>query len=395
MSGEELLPPPTLSVDLEGLLQPISEASPCGESLRYEGTYDKIIEARRQDASDLPQGVWKTEPKLADWRECERLCIKALTSGTKDLQIALWLTEAWMMRHGFGGLRHGLELTLGLVQRFWDGLHPEIRDGDLDYRLAPLVWLNENLSLGVVRQPLMPALAHDDVPALSLADWQTAARLERLQATDEVAYQREVDEGRLTQAGFTEFASRAPKEALVALYGQLRAARAVATDLDAELDRVCGREAPSLRKLLTVLRDAERACETVVFPAAQLSWRQAKFGVVDDEADEPSGEVEQYDSGGEGPSAPVATAAAKGGTATLAPPTGAIQGRAQAYRLLAQVADYLQQIEPHSPTPYLIKRAVSWERKTLIQLMTELLRSPEEFAALHSLLGIPYRGFEE
>ena len=39
----------TYRVDLEKLLYPISVERPAGESLRYEGTYDRIREARRQD----------------------------------------------------------------------------------------------------------------------------------------------------------------------------------------------------------------------------------------------------------------------------------------------------------------------------------------------------------
>jgi len=37
-----------------------------------------------------------------------------------------------------------------------------------------------------------------------------------------------------------------------------------------------------------------------------------------------------------------------------------IESREQAYRILGEVADYLERTEPHSPTPYLIRRAISW-----------------------------------
>ena len=40
----------------DSLLAPISEEAPSGEALRYEGTYDRVIEMRRQDRADLPQG---------------------------------------------------------------------------------------------------------------------------------------------------------------------------------------------------------------------------------------------------------------------------------------------------------------------------------------------------
>ena len=45
--SEELQKPPV--IDLEALLQPISEENPAGEYLRYSGIYDQIAEARRAD----------------------------------------------------------------------------------------------------------------------------------------------------------------------------------------------------------------------------------------------------------------------------------------------------------------------------------------------------------
>ena len=57
MSDELRMPP---VIDLEVLLQPISEENPSGESLRYSGIYDEIAEARRAD-DDLNQGEWKTD----------------------------------------------------------------------------------------------------------------------------------------------------------------------------------------------------------------------------------------------------------------------------------------------------------------------------------------------
>jgi len=63
-------------LDLERLLTPISGDNPAGQFLRYEGMYDRIQEARKEDA-DLPQGVWERELKKADWnkvREFPPLC---------------------------------------------------------------------------------------------------------------------------------------------------------------------------------------------------------------------------------------------------------------------------------------------------------------------------------
>ena len=69
----------------------------------------------------------------------------------------------------------------------------------------------------------------------------------------------------------------------------------------------------------------------------------------------------------------------------LLPP---IRSRAEAYRRLAEVADYLIRTEPHSPAPYLIRRAISWGGMTLEQLLPELVVGDAALKDLERLLKI-------
>jgi type VI secretion system protein ImpA len=68
--------------------------------------------------------------------------------------------------------------------------------------------------------------------------------------------------------------------------------------------------------------------------------------------------------------------------------TGPIRSRADAYRQLEGIANFLQSIEPHSPTPYLIRRAVSWGRMPLPELMQEVLREEGDLNRLFTVLGL-------
>src|SRR5262245_14894670 len=117
--------PSPATLDVEALLVPIAGEQPSGESLRYAGVYDAIQEARRSD-DELAQGEWVREAKVADWHTVIQLSTEALASKSKDLQIAVWLLEALVKRHGFAGLRDGLCLLWALQERFWDGLYPEV-----------------------------------------------------------------------------------------------------------------------------------------------------------------------------------------------------------------------------------------------------------------------------
>ncbi len=69
---------------------------------------------------------------------------------------------------------------------------------------------------------------------------------------------------------------------------------------------------------------------------------------------------------------------------------GPIRNRDDAYRRLGEVAEYLFRTEPHSPTPYLVQRAVAWGRMPLHELLPELARRGD-LAQLFELLGIPDR----
>ena len=75
--------------------------------------------------------------------------------------------------------------------------------------------------------------------------------------------------------------------------------------------------------------------------------------------------------------------------ASAAPlPSGPITSRQDAYRMLEAAAAYLQRTEPHSPTPYLVKRAVTWGQMSLADLMQEIVREEGDLTRYFSLLGI-------
>jgi type VI secretion system protein ImpA len=65
-----------------------------------------------------------------------------------------------------------------------------------------------------------------------------------------------------------------------------------------------------------------------------------------------------------------------------------VESRAHAYQLLDLVARYLAEHEPHSPTPFLLQRAVTWGQLPLPELMREIVRTEGDMARYLALLGI-------
>src|ERR1044072_2653588 len=187
--------------DVHDLLQPIPGANPAGESLRYQGTYDRISEARREDDPNLSQGIYKSTLKRADWTVVEALCIEALATRTKDLQIAGWLLEASLHLYGFAGVAGGLRLMAGLCNQFWDDLYPALEAGDIEARVAPFVWIEHKLTL---RLKQIPLTTPNEISGegYSYVDWESACHFENLAMKDPRALQEALSKINPTIATF-------------------------------------------------------------------------------------------------------------------------------------------------------------------------------------------------
>src|SRR4029450_9574619 len=165
--------------DIEALLNPISELNRAGESLRYEGTYDRIREARREDDPSLSQGIYKFTLKRADWPTVEAICCEALATRTKDLQVAGWLLESWIHLYGFTGVAAGLRLLSGLCEEYWHDLHPNVDGDDLEARIATFDWVDQKLTVKLKQIPLTLTDGSGD-DSYSYADWESACHFENL-----------------------------------------------------------------------------------------------------------------------------------------------------------------------------------------------------------------------
>lgn len=62
--------------------------------------------------------------------------------------------------------------------------------------------------------------------------------------------------------------------------------------------------------------------------------------------------------------------------------------RSDAYKLLEEIATYLIRNEPHSPTPYLIRKAIAWGNMRFDELLPELVKDRGELSEIMKLLGL-------
>jgi type VI secretion system ImpA family protein len=368
------------AVDLDTLLEPIPGENPSGMDLRYEGVYDRIQEARRED-DDLNKGVWTTAiVKKADWHLVESLCAEALSTRTKDLQIAIWLMEAWINLQGVAGLKKGLELIDGMSEMYWDTLYPSLDPEDPDYRIAPFRWMNEKLSLSLKQLRVTSPDSADSV-SYRWIDWENARHLE-LQAMKNPLLMDDIPETQVTTAHFNTSVIMTAPAFFRELHTDVSESIAVLSRMEDRLDGLLGRDAPSFRQFRDVLKDIVLLVEDILRRLGEDPM-SINNGTVDaaaetDEAQAMGGGM-MVAAGGDGQ--PAMEGAGAGGVP-------AIRNRADAYRVLSMVAEYLMRIEPHSPAPYLIKRAISWGSMPLGTLLQELLDGNSDLASLYKLLGI-------
>ncbi|MGC1614851.1 MAG: type VI secretion system protein TssA, partial [Candidatus Acidiferrum sp.] len=238
----------------EGLLNPIPGDNPSGKSLRYDPVYDKIREARREE-DVLPQGDWSREVKKADFLLVIKLSTEALSTKSKDLQLAAWLTEAIMFRDHVAGLREGLDLLRGFMETFWDTLYPEIDDGDLEFRSGPLAWVGSKLDGSVRRLPL----TRNKLDCFKYQESRRVGYEADSTASEEKAAARAaaIAEKKCTAEEFDE-AVRATGDAYYEkLTADLVAALESLQALETLSDEKFGREAPSFSSLRTALEELQ------------------------------------------------------------------------------------------------------------------------------------------
>src|SRR5437764_2777266 len=157
--------------DLASPLAPIAGADPTGTWLRHDAVYSEIRKLRESDDASLPQGVWQHELKRADWSGVAERASQALATQSKDLQLAVWLTEAWLHRSGYGGFAAGIRLIASLCREFWDGLYPPLDPDSAEGRLAPLAWAAAKLVVPL-KSVAVTAPAGEDSAPLTWSDYE-------------------------------------------------------------------------------------------------------------------------------------------------------------------------------------------------------------------------------
>jgi len=326
-------------VDIDSLLEPISEDNPAGSDIREDSSptspFYAIKDARNAARAAERNSLFDGGSSEADenWRKIMELAPDILKNNAKDLEIASWYTEALVRRYGFQGLRDGFTLLRGLIENYWDDLYPMPDEDGLETRVAPLIGLNGEGAEGVLIAPIRNAPITEGTSTGPYNFWQYQQALDVQKITDE-----EQRAEKAAKVGFSiEDIEKAVAESSDSFYVDLLHdlehcidEYSKASDM---LDQHCGiHEAPPTSNILGVLKDCLGAVKHI---------GKHKLPTVEEET-----EVSAESDAAEG-----------GGTATSAAARGPVQSREQAFRQLAEISAFFRKTEPHSPISYVLEKA--------------------------------------
>jgi type VI secretion system protein ImpA len=348
------------------VLDPLDEilsrihACPRNDYVRYDPIIDQIKEARREDDASLSQGIWVSDKKKADWPAVIRLCLDVLSHRSKDLNVLIWLIEAWIALEGTKGAERGLKLMTSFCRAYWMDLHPHSENGDLESRLYVFDWFDRLVSERLLFSPLVCDVSLHAVPTLS--QWQESINTEQ-------------ENKRTLSSSAAEFVSKAQQYKKILKELPHEVLRQSFESIDGCIQTVC-----AMRDLLTgymgdftprfvLMKKTLDQVRLILIQSCNIQIADGMSHTISSVGVDTSrsGDV---DSVGAIPNEPKL-----------------IEKRADVYVALDEISLYLKSIDPHSPAPLLLDLIVLWKDMNLIQIINDLKSNQTEAHELMKLLA--------
>lgn len=338
--------------NVESLLAPIGDESPSGADLEYDPEFLALERAAAAKAERAIGDAVKAAEE-PDWDKVAELA-EAVLGRSKDLRAAVYLATAWLRSAGMPGWNAGLSLIRGLLEHFWDTVHPQLDaedDNDPTMRVNSVVPLSDLQGvLGYFRTT--PFVQSPRLGRFSLRDLRIANGTLKVTATDSGP-----------EASMTEIEAccmDCNEDDLVAVTAAIGEALDHAKAIDGIFNDRVGSAGPDFKNLLSDIYELKK------FLDPQLARRMPTEGG--------SEGADGGDGSGDG-----AVGAARA--------TGAITGPQDVMRRLDEVCDYYTRCEPSSPVPMLLRRAQRLVGMDFMDLLKDL--APGGISELRVVSGTP------
>jgi len=325
-------------IDVDALLSEVPSEALCDETF--------VVDRKR-----ISIEVEKDKP---NWREIQNCALRLLTR-THDLELAVFLTRAVLHNHkeeGLLGLRDGLQLLYGLIERYWETVEPRPEDRNDPYErinvLMPLAQWKETII------PLMNA-------TLCSSPSTGAFGLRHV---------------RIAQGNIVGIPRTPEEESNPPRYETLAAAF-----MDCNIERLQASKA-SVVAILAGLQGVETQLAEKIGAKPQALDLSELRKVVEEMDELLAQELERR-----APAAPVVPAVPdQADSSQTAQPVGLINSRKDVIRALEHICAYYSLNEPASPVPLLLKRALRLVEKNFFEIMQDL--APDSVAQIKLISGI-------
>ena len=334
--------------NIEKLLAEFADGSPCGPDLEYDPQFIALESAARvRPEQQIGDKIIPAEQP--DWGAVRQQA-EALLSRSKDLRVAVLLARALVRRNNLPGLCDGLALLHGLLERYWEYVHPVPAPDDPDdiiIRLNALAPLSDSeaMLLDVRNALVVVSGPHGRV---SVRDILVAS-------------------GKLPPGKGENVLSQA----------QIESAIAAAAAQDSELIDAARVSAGLVNSIYSLLSDkvgSDRATDLRPLSGILKAVVQVCSGAVG----EPGDLVQEVDVVIGGTS--VDTSAGRPVVA------GEIRSSADAMRVLDSVCKFFELTEPGNPAPLLIRRAQRLINKNFVEIMRDL--APDSLSQIRNIAGL-------
>lgn len=360
--------------DLEALLAPIPGDAPQGADIREDfsstSPYNRLRDARSEarDAEKMMDaGSSDARDPAPLWRTVREIGLKTLTETAKDLEVAAWVTEAYVRSHGLSGLAAGAKLISGLAETYWDGVFPLPDDYGVETRVAPVTGLNGREGNGSLIQPLhmLPLYLRPDGMPFALYQYDASSQLGTLDAERRAA---RLEAGAIPFDDVEKEARAQGTRTFVRLRQDAREALEAWQHMSNVLDEKASEDPPSTSTVRDLVRHV-----------LEISNRYAP----PEEAAAVAGEGEAAAAeGAEG------MAVGTGVSMGIGVPAGNVVNREDALRALENLATFFRRTEPVSPLAYTIEEAVRRGRMSWPDLLEEVVPDRDARNAILTSLGI-------
>ena len=369
--------------DVEAILAPLPGDHRAGVDIRSTAPYRSLRDARNQareaekaaDRDGLNADAGATDDGLrSNWRPVVRQAAQALTEATKDLEIAVWLTEGLVRIAGLEGLAAGSTVLAGLVENFWEDLFPMQDRDDPEVRFIAAKGLDVTL-LQTLRK--LPLFVRPDGSGFAVWQYEATLALAQIdvsQEEEQKRYEQRVASGVLPFDTVEAEARLVGAAHWVALRGNAEQARRAWTAMGDTLGARIDIDDPDPEGKTVGTTQVVKVLDVILEVCN-------RFGPKDAAADDPV--------------AAASTAAGSAGAPLAAAPlpkvpsytvTEQVFGREQALQQLDVLADWFKRNEPNSPVGYTLQEAVRRSRMSWPELIAELV--PDETNRTLLLTGV-------